>query len=132
MFALKFYVKVHRRSDFKYSKITNRGDIGNILITCIKAIPLLLKKYPTASFGFAASRTIDMSAKRVEGIVNNQRFKAYRYVIARKIGTQTFVHFAYEQISSYLLVNKQCQQIDVKERALIKMLSETYTDLSDI
>ncbi|MGN6530349.1 MAG: hypothetical protein ACTHK0_01170, partial [Ginsengibacter sp.] len=32
-FAVKFYCKKDRHSDFKYSKIINKGDVGNILMT---------------------------------------------------------------------------------------------------
>ncbi len=43
-FAIKFYAKMLRKSDFKYSLITNKGDVGNLLVTCLKCVPLLLKR----------------------------------------------------------------------------------------
>jgi len=95
-FAVKFYCKKDRHSDFKYSKIINKGDIGNILITCAKAIPLLLKDYPQASFGFIGSRTVDEDSQKVESFINNQRFRIYKQLILLKFGEQTFAYFAYE------------------------------------
>ena len=35
VFALKFYAKKDRHSDYKYSKLTNKGDVANILITAL-------------------------------------------------------------------------------------------------
>lgn len=131
-FAIKFYCKKDRHSDYKYSKIVNRGDIGNILITCAKVVPILLKDYPTASFGFAGARTIDSKSKKVENYNNNQRFRTYKYLIALKFGTQIFAHYEYEAISSYLLVNKFHDNIENMEREIVKMFSETYETLPDI
>ena len=113
--AIKFYVKQHSKSDLKYSLITNKGDIGNILITCAKVVPLLLREYPNASFGFLASRSIDPESKKVEGYYKNQRFKTYVYLCLKKFGSQTFEHIAYEKISSYLLVNKKCGDVEKRE-----------------
>ena len=132
VFAIKFYVKQHSKSDYKYSIITNKRDIGNILITCAKVVPLILKDYPKASFGIAASRSVDLATKNVERLYQNQRFQAYSYVIARKFGNETFKHIAYDKISSYLLLNKNCADIEAKEKAIIRMFQETYETLLDI
>lgn len=132
VFAIKFYCQKDRHSVYKYSKIVNRGDLGNILITCAKVVPILLKNYPAASFGFAGARTIDMKSKKVESFSNNQRFRTYKYLIALKFGTKTFAHYEYEAISSYLLVNRDYNDVDTTERELVKMFSETYMNLPDI
>lgn len=130
VFAVKFYCKKDRRSRYKYNKIVNKGDIGNIFITCIKVIPLLLKVYPNSSFGFAGAPTIDFKSKKAEGYASNQRFRTYCYVISLKIGTETFTHFEYEKVSSYLLLNNSNQDIIKKEEQIIKMFSSTYNELS--
>jgi len=130
VFAVKFYCKKDKRSKYKYNKIVNKGDIGNIFITCIKVIPLLLNIYPNASFGFAGARTIDFKSKKVEGYANNQRFRTYCYTISLKIGTETFTHFEYENISSYLLLNNNNSNLKEKEELIIKMFSSTYNELS--
>lgn len=130
MIALKFYCKKDKRSKYKYNKIINKGDVGNILVTCIKVIPLLLKIYPNASFGFAGARTIDFKSKKAEGHSNNQRFRTYCYVISLKIGTETFTHFEYQNISSYLLLNNTNSNIKNREELIIKMFRSTYNELS--
>jgi len=130
VFALKFYAKKDRRSDYKYSKLTNKGDVGNILITCLKVIPLILMDYPNVSFGFVGSRTIDKASRTVEDFKNNQRFRVYRKIVEKKVGFHIFEHFTYEFISGYLLINKHGQQsIENRLKAIIKMFADTYQDL---
>jgi len=75
--AVKFYCKKDRGSDFKYSKIINRGDLGNIIMSCAKVIPLLLQQFPHASFAFAASRSVDKSNGTIENYEQTQRFRLY-------------------------------------------------------
>ncbi|MCY4781452.1 hypothetical protein ORI89_17465 [Sphingobacterium sp. UT-1RO-CII-1] len=114
----------------KYSLITNRGDIGNILITCLNIIPILLNIHPTASFGFAAARTFDKKSKKVEPLRKNQRFKVYAYIAQRKIGDRTFQHFEYPEVSGYLLINRSANHnVESTEIMIKSMLSETYNDL---
>lgn len=132
VFAIKFYVQQHSKSNYRYSKITNRKDIGNILVTCAKVIPHLLNDFPTASFGLVASRSVDLKARKAESLQHNQRFKAYAYFALAKFGTKTFDHIAYDKISSYLLINKKCGNILEKEKAIINMFEETYETVPDI
>ena len=104
VFAIKFYCKKDSKSDYKYSKIINKGDFGNILVSCAKVIPLLLETYPTASFAFCASRSVDSKNNTVEQLPLNQRFQTYRYIAEKKFGPITFTHFEYPHISCYLMV----------------------------
>ena len=132
VFAIKFYCKKDRGSEFKFSKIVNKGDLGNILITCAKAVPILLEQYPTASFGFIGSRTVDIN-KKVEDFNSNQRFRTYKYIIKEKFGTQTFEHVVYPQISGYLLLNRSSSEnLQLKERAIVQMVTDTYVYLPDL
>lgn len=101
-------------------------------MTCVKVIPLLLIDYPEASFGFIGSRTVDEISQKVESFINNQRFRIYRQLIPLKFGEKTFAHFAYEQISGYLLINRRCYDIKEKEKELMRMLATTYNNLPDI
>ena len=101
-------------------------------MTCVKVIPLLLNDYPKASFGFIGSRTVDEISQKVESFINNQRFRIYSQLIPLKFGEKTFAHFAYEQISGYLLINRRCDDIKGKEKELIRMLSATYNNLPDV
>lgn len=95
MFALKFYAQKDSKSDFKYSHIINKGDVYNILLTCLKAVPIILEKYPGASFGFIGARTVDPVSKRVEGFSYTQLTRIYTKIVEQKIGFETFAHLSY-------------------------------------
>lgn len=131
VFAIKFYCKQHRRSERKYNIIINKGDIGNIFITCIKVIPCLLQYYPSASFGISGARTIDRKG-RVEDYENNQRYRVYKQLLATKIGRVTFEHIEYDHASSYLLLNRNFENLHEKEGEIKKMFIKTYNGLSDV
>lgn len=132
-FAVKFYAKMHKRSDFKYSLIVNRGDLPNILITCLKIIPAILADYPDASFGFIGSRSYDSLSGTLEDYQKTQRFKIYRYLVHATIGHDTFQHFEYEELSGYLLVNRNKKlTIEQRERQIVNMFSLTYNNMPDI
>lgn len=132
VFALKFYAQKDSQSDYKYSNIVNKGDVFNILISCLKVVPLILQDYPTTSFGFIGSRTIDPISRTVEDYQNNQRFRVYSEVVKRMIGNQTFDHFRYESISGYLLVNKMTANTEDKESLIREMFTRTYVNLLDV
>lgn len=77
------------------------------------------------------ARSIDLKHK-VEDYERNQRFRIYRILIAAKFGTQTFAHYEYDHLSSYLLVNRLCGDVYTKERELVRMFIQTYNDLLDV
>lgn len=130
-FAIKFYAKKDKRSDKKYSNVTNKGDVANILITCAKSIPFLLHKFPNASFGFIGSRTLD-NANKLEGYYNNQRFKIYNYHIPQLIGSETFTHVSYVNASSYVLINNNQEDINDYKETVRLMIIDTYDDIMDL
>ncbi len=92
----------------------------------------MLDEFPNASFGFCASRTIDKKSKKVEDFSENQRFRIYRKLASSLFGTKTFQHFEYPKISSYLLINRKNGNVELAERNIVKMFSETYIELPDI
>lgn len=132
VFAIKFYCKKDKRSDYKYSKIINKGDIGNILMSCALVLPLLLNEYPTASFAFAGARSIDFKSRKVENYITNQRFRIYRDIVAKKFGTKTFAHYEFENLSAYLLVNRHNINIVQQKDFIVNMFASTYENLPDI
>lgn len=131
-FAIKFYAKKDKKNDNRYSKVINKGDVGNILVTCAKAIPMLLELFPNASFGFIGSRTIDFYANKVEGYDNNQRFRLYTYHVPQLIGYETFEHRAYYEASSYVLLNKKISDLNQLEINIRNMIINTYPNILDI
>jgi hypothetical protein len=132
VFAIKFYCKKDRKSEFKYSKIVNKGDVSNILITCAKLMPKLLEDYPTASFVFAASRSVDSKNKTVEPYIKNQRFETYKNIAIKKFGVITFTHYEYPEISCYLLVNNINDNVSKSERKIVNILTKTYPNILNI
>ena len=135
IFVVKFYVQSHHQKR-RYSTITNRGDFCNIIITCCKIVPLLLKENPNVSFGFMGGRTLDSKhgnkSKRIEGFDNNQRFRIYKDIASQKFGNKTFAHIEYKIISSYLLLNRKCLDLKQREMDIKTMFVETYSDILDI
>ncbi len=133
VFAIKFYCKKDRRSDFKYSKIVNRGDIGNIVISCLKVIPILLQEFPNASFGFVGARSYDRTGNLVEPISKTQRFIIWSEVVKKKIGQVTFSHFEFPEASGYLLLNRKSVISEAERIELMKrMFIDTYSDFPDL
>ncbi|MDF0693969.1 hypothetical protein [Aquirufa ecclesiirivi] len=136
IFIVKFYVQSLYKSFYRYSIVTNRGDLANIVITCCSIVPELLIEYPTASFGFMGGRSVDHKSKnkktkqkRAESLENNQRFRIYSRIAALKFGTKTFRHIEYENISSYLLLNNyNINQSNLEEQIKTSLIS-TYPDL---
>jgi hypothetical protein len=98
-------------------------------MSCAKVIPMILQDHPTASFSFAASRSVDFKNKSIEDYGQTQRFRLYEYMIPLKFGTNTFDHFAYAEIRIYLLYNRASGSTKAE---IINMFSDTYTDLSEI
>ena len=132
VFALKFYAQKDSKSDYKYSQIVNKGDVFNILITCLKVVPIILTDYPDVSFGFIGARTIDRASNRVENYDNTQRFRIYTSIVEGTIGFATFAHFTYQEISGYLLINLKQGNSEMKEQILINMFMNTYPGLLNI
>jgi len=92
-----------------------------------------LIEYPTASFGFIGSRTLDKASGKVESYIKTQRFRVYKEVVEHKFGTKTFEHITYEELSGYLLLNKACGiDLVVKENAIKHMFADTYNNLPDL
>lgn len=129
VFAVKFYCKKDRKSEFKYSKIINRGDIGNILASAASVIPIVLNNFPNVSFVFAASRSVGANNKPLEGYSLTQRFKLYAYLMPLRFGSATFEHYSYPSISSYMLYHRNAP----KHRSEIEnMLKDTYEGLLNV
>lgn len=122
IFTVKFYCKKDRGSDYRYSIIINRGDLGNVIMTCAKVIPELLIQFPKASFAFAAARSYDPRSKTIEPLYRTQRYRLYCEMVPRKFGEQTFSHHTNDDISSYLFTIGKAASIWIKYRICLKVL----------
>lgn len=137
IFAIKFYCKKDKRSDFKYNKIINKNSsstVLKILKTCLSLVPTLLQLFPNCNFALLSSRSVDFSSSKrlTEGLPQNQRFRIYSRFIQERIGNVTFTHFTYEKISSYLLINNTEHDIYAKELKVKEMFERTYKIVPDI
>lgn len=137
IFAVKFYCKKDKRSNFKYNKIINKHpykSVIGIFNTCFSLIPELLTLHPGCSFAILSSRTVDLTNpnKLTERMPRNQRFRVYSRFLQDRIGNKTFTHFQYEGLSSYLLVNNDEKDIDLKESKIKEMFERTYNFIPDI
>lgn len=134
VFAIKFYCKKDKRSDYKYNKIVNRGYALRILQTCLSLVIEILKDYPYANFAIYSSRSIDFSnpKKLTENLEENQRYRIYKEYIKNRVGDETFTHLDYPAISSYILINNCNKDIEQKEREILEMFDRTYHGVPDI
>ena len=135
--AVKFYCKKDRGSKYKYNKIINKGSFASVIKifgTCTALIPDLLEKHPGCSVGLCSARSIDFTnpKKLTEHLENNQRFRIYSKFIQDRIGHKTFTHIEYPTISSYMLINNDVEDIDLKEKQIIEMFERTYLTIPDI
>jgi hypothetical protein len=131
-FAIKFYAKRDKKLPAKYSRIINRGDAVNILLTAGNVLPLCLEYFPSASFALAGSRSFDPFSNTVESFQRNQRFRIYSELIKRYVGTELFEHISYEQISCYLLLNKKNTDLETKRVEIEESFKNTYDELLNV
>jgi hypothetical protein len=62
-FAVKFYCQKHSGHKYRYSITTNKGDVGNIMATCLSAVQEILRLFPEASFAFVGAPSYDKKSK---------------------------------------------------------------------
>ena len=133
VFAIKFYAARDRKLDDKYNRIIKAHDYKNVLrifITCASIIPVLLNQHPNASFAVNGAESLDLESDKVESKDNNQRFRIYRTIALNIFGRETFEHFQYENISSYLLINRSnCKDIEMKADRIKKMFLDRGFDI---
>ena len=106
VFAVKYYAAYQRKLSNKYNLKTNFGNAHKIILTCGSLLPQLLEKYPTASFAINGACNVDPLNNLSEKHYKNQRYRIYSFFVDLKVGRQTFQHFVFDEVSSYLLVNK--------------------------
>jgi len=133
VYGVKFYAKKDRRSIYKYNKIVNKGDFGNIVMTVMRLIQQIYERDDTASFFFQGAGTVDSKSQRVEGFKNTQRYIVYSHIVGLKFGAVTFEHFSNDEVSGYLIVNRNCgESVTERKDKILKMLQDTYRELSVI
>ena len=133
VFAIKFYAARDRKLEDKYNRIIKAHDYRNVLrifVTCASIIPVLLSKYPNASFAINGAESFDLESDKVESKNKNQRFRIYRTMALNLFGRETFEHFQYEDISSYLLINRiNCDTVEAKAKRIKELFLSRGFDI---
>ena len=118
IFAIKFYAARDKKLDNKYNRILkmhNYTETLRIFMTCASIVPLILQKFPLASFVINGAQSLDLESNKIEGRAND--------------GKERFEHYEFIEISSYLMVNKkECSDIERKK----DRIKETLLNLYDI
>lgn len=129
VYVIKFFPKILKNNIKKFNVIHNNGHFSKIISTCIVLMISILKKDPMSNFGFIGSNTIDIVNNIVEGKSNSIRFRIYRYAVESLIGEDVFHHHLDENVSAYLLVNRNYgNESEVKSKCQ-SMFSEIYPTL---
>lgn len=89
------------------------------------------ERFPDYSYIVNGARTIDIN-KKIENESETQRFRVYRALATRIIGTQLFEHYQFKEISSYLLVRKQPNINIEDEKNKIKQMFLDRYEIEDI
>lgn len=98
-------------------------------LTCASIIPTLLKEHPYASFAVNGAESLDLESDKIESRNKNQRFRIYRTMALNLFGRKTFEHVQYEDVSSYLLINREnCSDINEKAERIKRMFVERGFD----
>lgn len=130
VFAIKFYAARDTKLDDKYNRILGVHSYTNalkIFLTCASLIPILMVDFPTYSYIVNGARTIDVN-KNIEGESETQRFRIYRALATKIIGTQLFEHYQFKEISSYLLVRKKTDvNIENEKNRIKNIFLERYS-----
>lgn len=125
VFAIKFYAARDRKLDDKYNRIIKAHDYKNalrIFCTCASIVPKLLSEHPNASFAVNGAESLDLESDKMESRNKNQRFRIYRTMALNLFGRKTFEHVQYEEVSSYLLINRRnCSDINEKAEHIKQM-----------
>lgn len=134
VFAIKFYAARDKKLDNKYNRILGVYDYISalrILVTCASLIPELMQEFPEYSYIVNGARTIDIN-KKIENESETQRFRVYRALATKIIGTQSFEHYQFKEISSYLLVRKLLNINIEDEKNRIKQMFLNRYEIEDI
>lgn len=99
-YAVKFHLKAHRDSEYKYSLMTGYNEARPVINTCIAIMHEIANVNPHASFGFIGANM------ETESETNTKRFRVYSRFMASYFSQQIFKHFVVFSKSAYILVRQ--------------------------
>ena len=99
-YAVKFHLKSHRLSPYKYQLMTGYGEARPVINTCIQIMVDVARSDSRASFGFVGANMIGEPEK------NTKRFRVYRRFMATFFSDIEFEHLSFAEKSAYVLVRR--------------------------
>lgn len=105
-YCVKFFDKANINSKNKFSIRSNTFEARTILYTMFHIMLDVLKRDEKASFFFIGAE----DEKDQDGMVS-RRFRLYRRFVLSTVSDDKFEHFRRNDLSLYILVNKETEQI---------------------
>ena len=100
-YAVKFHLKAHRHSDFKYNLMTGLYEARQCIRTCMAIMEEVARSDSRASFGFIGANQMN------EPEENTKRFRVYRRFMLTCFGNDEYVHKYNISKSAYMLINRK-------------------------
>lgn len=101
VYGVKFFLKKMNFSHRKYTFITNTNEPRRIVYSVFHLMMDIYKKDSCASFMFVGN------ADEGQDYKNTRRFRLYRQLVSNTISERFFSHVISEEMSLYILLNKQ-------------------------
>lgn len=99
IYVIKFHLKAHRHSEYKYNILTNLHEARTVLFTCMNIVWTEIQaKDDKAALGFVGANMIG------ESPANTKRFRFYQKFVQTHVNINTYEHFANEEKSAYILI----------------------------
>ena len=128
-YVIKFYPVSHKLSPNKFNVILNDFHPAPIIRTCINIMLQILRTDAKANFGFIASNTIHKNF--IEPKYYNQRFRIYKKLMSYWFPDESFFHTINEANSTYLLLNRANQNLEMLTEKIVVMFIQ-YFDALDL
>lgn len=120
-YAVKFHLKAHRHSDFKYNLMTGLYEARQCIRTCMAIMEEVARSDSRASFGFIGANQMN------EPEENTKRFRVYRRFMLTCFGNDEYVHKYNISKSAYMLINrKELAEHPSLLDEIVKGFSELY------
>ena len=100
IYAVKFHLKAHRHSPYKYSLMTGLNEPRPVVNTCMAIMLEIAQKDPYSSFGFIGANMIG------ESEANTKRFRFYKRIVTTYFSNKEFRHFGDAEKSTYMLIRR--------------------------
>lgn len=118
-YCVKFFDKAHTDSKNKFSLRTNTFEARTIFYTIYHILLDVIKKDPRASFFF-----IGAEDEKDDSIAATRRYQVYRRFVMSTISDRIFDHYRVNDLSLYILVNRQNIQESERDAFIARITNE--------